>query len=241
MTRLLWAADTLREAGLTVYEYPGWEQTGRDAMTPAGFVWHHTATSTRWSDWNVAQLLARGRRDLPGPLSQFGLDRTGKWWVIASGVANHAGRGGWQGLEGNHTVLGLEVFNDGVGERWTRAQYDSAVRGTAALMARLNRNPAWLCGHKEWTSRKIDPAGIDMSKARIDVERAMNPEKDDMPRYVRIKGDRRLFVAYPHELVSISYDVYKQAGAWFAGRKLWDSQDITELPPDHPVAQLPKR
>lgn len=111
-----------------------------------------------------------------------------------------------------------------------------ADRGKYGLIAHSTLDPG----------RRSDPgSGYEWDQLLTSIRALLTgrtaPPEDHMPRYVRIKGDRRLYVAYPSELVSISYDVYKQAGAWFAGRKLWDSQDITELPADHPVAQLPKR
>lgn len=197
MGRALWLPQVLRSVGLEVIEYATdgirWDTHGSVTFNPRGMVWHHTATSDSWADGHVAHLLAKGRRDLPGPLSQLGLDRDGAWWVIASGRANHAGVGGWRGLSGNTSVMGLEVFNDGVGEPWTPVQYESAVIGTRAILRKLGIGTEMLCAHREWTTRKIDPTGIDMDRARHDVAAmsVVTPEagEDSMGPGSKRKGD----------------------------------------------------
>jgi hypothetical protein len=161
-------ATVLRNAGLTVHEQPGWQQRGRDMAGIRGIVQHHTATSKDVPDANVVRVLRDGRSDLPGPLSQLGLDRQGGWHVIAAGRANHAGRGSWPGLDGNNDCLGVEAFHIGTGqETWPQAQLDSWDVGTAALCAEYNIDPLqFVIAHREWTTRKIDPYAINMGNQR---------------------------------------------------------------------------
>jgi len=171
-----WLADVLREAGCKVIELPGWTEIGRPLLTVNGIVWHHTATGPNWTDARVAILLREGRSDLAGPLSQCGLQRDGTWVLVSANRANHNGYGEW----GNASI-GVEAYNDGVGEKWPQEQYDSYVRGTAAILARLGLDASHVKGHKETDpNRKIDPAGIDMNQARADITAQLTQPEDDM-------------------------------------------------------------
>lgn len=165
-----------------------------DLVRIYGTIWHHTATSLSASDAAVVGLLRYGRPGLSGPLAQLGLGRDGTFYVIAAGKANHNGYGTY----GNQTI-GIEAFNSGVGEPWPAAQYDAWVKGTAALA-----DAGWavaLLGHKESDpTRKIDPAGIDMNKARYDVLHYQEGDEDDMPSeaFHRAETDR-LIAAFKAE------------------------------------------
>jgi hypothetical protein len=168
--RAAWLADVARDAGLTVRETPGWKVRGDQRFDPKGVIAHHTATPKTWSSQQLTDLLVKGRTGLPGPLCQLMLDRDGTVTVIAAGRANHAGLGGWNGLTGNASVIGIEAANDGRGEVWPQAQLDAYDRLAAALLNRLGQTEKMLCGHKEWTPRKIDPRGIDMPAMRRRVK-----------------------------------------------------------------------
>ena len=155
-------ADVLRAAGLTVIEVPGWRGRGKDLARVDAIVWHHTATGRNWTDQRVADLLRNGRPDVPGPLSQLGLDRQGRYWVIADGRANHNG----YGTHGNNTI-GIEAYNSGTGEPWPDAQVDAYVRGAAALGHAYGVPVHRQLGHRETDPRrKIDPAGLNMDDMR---------------------------------------------------------------------------
>ena len=97
--KLTWLPDVLLAAGLKVSQVAGWETRGRREMgTVVGVMCHHTAGPIA-SKGTMASLnvLINGRTGLPGPLAQLGLGRDGTFYVIAAGVANHAGLGKWQG------------------------------------------------------------------------------------------------------------------------------------------------
>ena len=172
---LTWLPDVLRDAGVDVYVMPGAAtRTTRDSgLSPRGVVWHHTATGPNWQDGHVAALLRDGRRDLTGPLAQVGIERDGTWVIVALGRTNHNGYGEW----GNDSI-GLEFYNNGLGEPWPDVQVDSGVKGIAAIMRHLNLQPSTrLKGHRETDPRrKIDPTGIDMADIR---RRVANYEGDD--------------------------------------------------------------
>ncbi len=129
--RLLWLPQALTQAGLRVNVVGGWETRGRGTMHARAGVWHHTAAK-RGSNAPSLRVVIDGRPDLPGPLCHVLVGRDLTCHVIASGVANHAGAGGWQGLSGNSSVVGVECENDGVSEPWSDGMVDVMVRIAAA-------------------------------------------------------------------------------------------------------------
>lgn len=157
----------LKAAGLKVEEIDGWQTRGRPASTggfnPKGVLCHHTATGPKTSNAAVARLLVNGRSDLPGPLCQFGLRRDGTVVIIASGRANHAGRakasGNMPSGDGNELYIGIEAYNDGVGEPWGKAQMEAYSLLCAVLSVKFTKNTsASVRGHKETSvTGKIDP------------------------------------------------------------------------------------
>jgi hypothetical protein len=163
--RVSWLADVLRDAGLEVVQHAGWKGRGRELDSVEGVVAHHTVTGPAVPDSVVADILIDGHSTLPGPLSQLGLDRAGRYHVIADGRCNHNGYGQW----GNQSI-GIEAFNDGQGERWPSVQIDAYQRGVAAILVHLGLPASKVLGHKETDpDRKIDPAGIDMAGFRTGV------------------------------------------------------------------------
>ncbi len=161
---LHWLPQALRAEGVRVVEVEGWATRGKPMNPPKVVIAHHTATRPSTTDAAVIRLLRVGRTDLPGPLCQIGLARDGTAYVVAAGRANHAGTGGWHGVTGNANALGVEAFNDGLGEPWPHIQLDAYDRTCAAVLRHVDRDASWLCGHREWApGRKIDPTGIDMN------------------------------------------------------------------------------
>lgn len=172
-TRALWIPQVCRQFGLTVVETDGWQ--GRGAAVSQNFrgvVGHHTAGGST-GELPSLRTLINGRSDLPGPLCNCGLARSGTVYAVASGRANHAGQGDWRGLSGNSSVLGIEAENDGR-QDWPAAQlraYDILI---AALLYGIQRDSGWYCGHKEWAKpkgRKIDPHTLSMDEMRVRVSK----------------------------------------------------------------------
>jgi hypothetical protein len=177
----------LRARGLKVVEVSGWYGRGRPgAFSPVGVLCHHTATGRSTSDAAVVNLLVRGRSDLPGPLCQIGLARDGTVYVIASGRANHAGTAKASGTvaagDGNSLYIGIEAFNDGVGEPWPKRQYDAYVLLAATLCQHITGNSAaTVRGHKETsTTGKVDPT-FDMGAFRARVREALANKRRPIP------------------------------------------------------------
>lgn len=184
MPDLLELPDALERWGLTVVTVTGWEHRRRPGtFAPIGVLIHHTA-GPRGKDAPSLQVCVDGRRDLPGPLCQLLVARSGKVYVISRGRCNHAGEGfvGPVGVDkGNTLLLGIEAENDGVGEPWPAVQVGAMVRATAAVLDLLGQPRSNVWGHREYTPRKTDPEGISMAQFRADVAAARPPGATPVP------------------------------------------------------------
>ncbi|MFG1847766.1 peptidoglycan recognition protein family protein [Micromonospora carbonacea] len=191
MGRLTWLPDVLRAAGLTVHEYDGWKTRGSDSWGPiVGITCHATAGSATSTDAGELRVLVTGSTSAPPPIAQLYLSRSGEWWVVASGRCNH-NLTGWAGPNegyGNSRLLGIEAQNDNRSQPWPQVQYDSYVRGVAALVRHLGISPSRVAGHKEHqpypappgqTSTKSDPT-FDMGQFRARVTALLAGEEDDV-------------------------------------------------------------
>lgn len=181
--RALWLADKLRAHGLEVVEHDGWRERGKPGLQPMVVVAHHTAGAAK-GDAPSLKLCIDGRADLAGPLCHVLLARSGTCHVIASGIANHAGAGGWMGSTGNSSALGIEAEHTGLPtELWPPNQLVAYHKACAALLDGIGKNERFVCGHKEWApKRKVDPIGLDMDAFRRHVADYLIPskEKNDM-------------------------------------------------------------
>jgi len=122
--------EALRDWNLTVVQVPGWQTRGSSSFDPHGFVAHHDVIGPQTS---CPRIIIDGRSDLPGPLSQFWLERNGRVHLVAAGRANHAGEGSWNGLSGNSSVWGCEANNLGTSaDPWPQAQLEAYYRLAAA-------------------------------------------------------------------------------------------------------------
>lgn len=189
MSRATWLPDALRAEGLTVGLVDGWNTRGSDDFDgdqPEGILWHHTASFKTSGTHPALGICTYGRSDLPGPLCQVLTPRDGDAfdvYVVASGRANHAGYGGpWATVpvnSGNKYTIGNEVENDGIGEAWSSGLIDRCQRINAAVLKHIDENETRMIGHKEWTSRKIDPHPLTMSTMRAQLKDYL--KGDDMP------------------------------------------------------------
>lgn len=167
----------LKNEGVQVRLVKGWKTRGRDGMwDPRGLMFHHTASNASSGNAPALGIVTRGRVDLPGPLSNFVIARNGTVIFVAAGRCNHAGEGGPKvGIpedSGNAYLIGMECENNGLGEKWSPEQLRSIAILSAVLLERMDVSTKKLIGHKEWTSRKIDPANIVMWKFRRRVKKA---------------------------------------------------------------------
>lgn len=175
-TPLAGIAGTFAQWGIrfdTTAIVPG-RPTGR--FEPVGVMIHHDAVKgPAGASHKVARV---GRSDVPGPLYQFVVRRDLVVDVVTLGRANHAGEGGpWGVIEadaGNRMAVGVCFENAGtdaeplparmlaLGELVTAAVFDH-------LGLPVSDVSGGVCGHREYTPRKIDPHGVDMRGFRAAV------------------------------------------------------------------------
>ena len=169
----------LEKNGVKVKRVSGWKTRGRPGTFQVkGGMMHHTASQPRpGNDAPALSICIHGRGDLQGPLCQALLGRDNVVYLIAAGRANHAGSGGpWGAVpqdSGNAYFVGLECENNGVGESWSEEMRATAATFFAVLAKWKGFSPSMLIGHKNWTSRKIDPRGVNMWRFRRRVRRRM--------------------------------------------------------------------
>lgn len=154
--------------GRPVKESQGWQTRGRPGgMTGVRtLVVHHTVDNPP-GDYPSLAVVRDGRPGLPGPLSHYGIGRSGTIYVIAAGRCNHAGAvrdPDWA----NEFAIGVEAANNGVGEPWGEPLMESYVLLARALMAEFSLPVTRVLGHKEVCDppgRKTDPS-FDMGEFR---------------------------------------------------------------------------
>ncbi|MCX5559983.1 peptidoglycan-binding protein [Streptomyces sp. NBC_00038] len=164
----------LRAEGVTVTEHGTWSTHNRNGVGswgPAqGVMLHHTAGT------NSVTLCRTGRSDLPGPLCVAVIAKDGTVHLVGYGRTNHAGLGskavydavrndtalpsrpGADAVDGNAHFYGFEIENLGNGrDPYPDAQLTAVEKVAAAVCRAHGWDADRVIGHKEWTTRKIDP------------------------------------------------------------------------------------
>ncbi len=217
MSTLTWMADAFRKNGLRVREVEGWKSRGRPGtFAPRGVIFHHTASNRHGGSAASLGTCLHGRPGITGPLCNVLVARDGTVHLIAAGRANHAGKGGpFRNIprdSGNAFLAGVEVENDGVGEKWTPELLQTCDVVFATLLLGLQRQAVWLIGHKEWApGRKIDPArtdaglpGMDKVRARVTAEMRtiglQHPRPKPSDVHVVKAGDTLFRIALEHRM-----------------------------------------
>lgn len=144
--------------GVPVIVGASFATAGSPNYTPRGGINHHTAGPKTGVAPSLG-VVTNGRSDLPGPLCNTLQDRNDVAREVASGRANHGGRGSWGGVAGNSNFFGLEVeFSGTPAEPFSARRFDIAARIEAG--AALGRYDAdMVCQHSEYAQprgRKID-------------------------------------------------------------------------------------
>lgn len=188
---LTWMKPAFRGSGLEVKAVRGWKTRGTSGFDPRGVIFHHTASNPDGGKAPALGSCVNGRPAtptspaVPGPLCNVLIGRDGTVHLIAAGRANHAGLGGpFRNIpenSGNSFLIGVEVENNGLspqrpagpGEPWERDLLNVCDLVFATLLLKLGRKSSWLIGHREWTTRKIDPARIDLDRTRDRVASVM--------------------------------------------------------------------
>ena len=168
---LLWMKEAFRNHDLNVKGVEGWRDRGRPAtFSPMGVVFHHTTSNPASGATPALGTVVNGRPDLSGPLCNVLIGRDLSVNLVAAGYANHAGEGGpFRSVplnSGNRYFVGIEVENNGIGEPWSDDLLATVAQVTAVCLSHFDQSADWVIGHKEWTTRKIDPAVVEMDRFR---------------------------------------------------------------------------
>lgn len=172
-------AAVARRTGYPVTEVAGWATRGHGPQPSVqGIVCHHTAGASGGGDYPSLRVVRDGRPGLDGPLSHFGLGRSGRIYVIAAGRCWHNA----PSTSSNHTnsaSLGIEAENDGR-QPWPAVQLDAYKQLCAELCAEFGLPASRVKGHKEVNTQKPDPHSVSMNAFRADVARLITGG-DEMP------------------------------------------------------------
>ncbi|CAF3645670.1 unnamed protein product [Rotaria sordida] len=148
-------ADIFRDAGLTVFEVEHWKTHGRGVMNSVKSILIHHTAGPATGNFPSLIVVRDGREDLAGLLSQLGLGRNGKWYVIAAGRSNHAGKTIDDNIFGNSNASGIEAEGTGIPSTdtghasWPDVQYQSYVQGVKALRIAYDVPTLRVLGHTE--------------------------------------------------------------------------------------------
>jgi hypothetical protein len=161
-----------------------------------------------------------------------------------NGSGNPAGSN--PGVGGNAWFIDNEVQHLGNGTYIAAAQRDALIRSNAAICEHMGWNPATrLIGHREWTTRKVDPRwggfANPMPLIRQDTQGAMNmPLTDD-----DIQKIAKAVVSYPGgssvdntPLLTLISGTYRLARATEAAVAALDIEGVSEAELDLRVARL---
>lgn len=183
----------VRKSGLPVVEVAGWLHRGHGHLYAVETIAvHHTATSrSAPGDYPSLAVVRDGRPGLPGPLAQLGLGRSGTVYVIAAGVAYHAGET-WQRDQDNWHAIGIEAEHDGLSP-WPPELVDAYARLCRALCDHYGLPADRVLGHKEIAKpagRKTDP-NFDMDAFRDRIREDDDMTEDDRALLQQIAADTK--------------------------------------------------
>ncbi|MEU1009083.1 peptidoglycan-binding protein [Streptomyces sp. NPDC005890] len=179
----------LRAEGVKAAEHGTWSTHNRNAIGAwgpmAGVMLHHTVGASS------VDVCRTGRPDLPGPLCIAVIAKDGTAHLVGYGRTNHAGRGsqavydavrtgtvrparpGPDAVDGNAHFYGFEIENWGNGrDPYPEAQLTTVEKIAAAICRAHGWGADRVIGHKEWTTRKIDPS-FSMSSMRTRIAKRL--------------------------------------------------------------------
>ena len=167
-----WWADAIRSQGVTVEEVSGWKtavppsNTGGASINPSSYlpsviVVHATATPSRSGEFPTRNTVINGNGDIPGPLYNIGVSRSGsRVYMFAANVTRNAGIGQHNGISGNENTIGLVFENDNSGEPLAPQAITTMAKVAAIICAYTGIPVSNVVSHDEWTTRKTDPNAI---------------------------------------------------------------------------------
>ncbi|MEV0387086.1 N-acetylmuramoyl-L-alanine amidase [Nonomuraea sp. NPDC050643] len=173
MPYLTQLADVARRTGHPVTEVAGWKTRGHGPQPEVqGIVCHHTAGPAGGGDYPSLAVVRDGRPGLSGPLSQFGLGRSGQIYVIAAGRCWHNAPS-TSPFHDNSSSLGIEAENNG-SQPWPEMQRDAYVKLCAELCREFGLPASRVKAHREVNTAKPDPHSINMNEFRAAVAAVIN-------------------------------------------------------------------
>jgi hypothetical protein len=186
--RLLGLPDALREFDLEPVLSAGWETRGLEFDDDPIITLRHWTAGAITGKSPSLRIVTFGRPDLKGPLATVLQERTGgsgldRVHVIASGRANHAGEGSWQGVtSGNRRGTGNEIEWAGPHEAFPVNRIETSERIAAALLSLSKyQDGKHACEHREYAlppGRKID-TNLNGDTFRLRVHELLHPPEDD--------------------------------------------------------------
>lgn len=207
MPYLTQLADVARRTGFPVTEVAGWASRGHGEQPYVqGVVAHHTAGATAGGDYPSLGVVRDGRTGLAGPLSHFGIGRSGRIYVIAAGRCWHNA----PSTSSHHTnsnSVGIEAENDGR-QPWPPVQLDAYVALCGELCKEFDLAPSRVKGHKEVNTQKPDPHSVDMGafRDRVGAYVRGEAEEDPMPEHDRYTGRELDLILPPGEWRYLPYN-----------------------------------
>ena len=186
--------SVLRGGGVEVIEVPNWRTRERPGtFTPVGQMNHHTAGGGT-SDHPSLDICINGRTGIPGPLCNGLISRSNKLHLISDGRANDSGMGRSDvrdlvmrdrppngrptladDLNGNPWFYDWEFENNGINEPFSPEMMEVAYKINVAVARWQGWTGNRSIAHFEWTKRKPDPRGWDMSAFRRGVQNRLTP------------------------------------------------------------------
>ena len=170
-------ADAIRDHGVALRLYRGWDTKGREWKGPGGsrglmgVINHHTATSSAKGLVGAPSLeWCATAFSKPAANMLVGRDK-GNVWLLAGGSVFHSGLGGpWPaigvnsaGNVGHYRLFGIEIDDPGVGKTMTDAQIESVGKINAALLDLCGWGPERIITHGDWTDAGAwlkSPSGV---------------------------------------------------------------------------------
>jgi hypothetical protein len=136
--------EALHNRGVTFRMVAGAETRGAEfSVLPRAVLMHWTAGPAGYApSLGVCTFGRGGANPVKGPLCQLLQSREPDPWeldvvyVVALGIANHAGAGSWRGISGNSRSTGLEIEWSGPNERFhgVRRRRETSIRCLRALL-----------------------------------------------------------------------------------------------------------
>lgn len=213
------------------------------------------------SDESSLAYLYRGdsTRELPGPLSQFGLEDDGEWVIVGWGAANHASAGDSKveaiarsdrmpldrdlvpNAANTKTLiapfyLGVEML---YGKAPSAAQRSSLIKGGAAIMEVLGYTGGSVVMHRETHNTRSDPVGFKGFEIRRAIDEQLNnwefPTPPTTQDWFDMATKEDLKAAIREVFAEESFQQQLAETVWTGQRVVYDVREI-----DDPSADTPR-